>query len=326
MDPPKMNISSLLCDNTTKTPLSKQEVFKMNCNHENINKPGLATETLNVEVESVTMPPLTVATMRAAIQGFKQVFHIDLTTPGGYLLSMAFHTSILTSLLQQLGEPFPLAFRFLTEDASSWERMISLFSCYDDYLLSLDSHPDVFATELLSLRDQPMVILAEHSEYSEENLSLLDSVLTSHQISRMDGQQEKVFPVQALPIILSPADSTFTVHPRCLTWEIPTRFAVPVPNAISESVKTAYRAAFTQYASYHIHILQHRLSSERFRASAIGENNLTDNCTAALGILLAIDGFVRDFYRDCGLAVPQYDEVDSAVVPWLLKVLMQVQG
>ena len=298
----------------------------MNCNHENINKPDPTTETSNVEVESVTMPSLTVATMRAAIQGFTQIFQIDLTTPEGYLLSVAFHTSILTSLLQQLGEPFPLAFRFLTEDASSWERMMSLFSCCGDYLLFLDSCPDEFATEMLSLRDQPMVILAEHGEYSEENLSLLDSALTSHKISRMEGQQDKIFPVQALPIILSPANSTFAVHPSCLTWEIPARFAVSVPNGISESVKTAYRAAFTQYASYHIHVLQHRLLSERVTASAIGENNLTDNCVAALGILLAIDAFVRGFYLDCGVAVPQFDDVYPAVAPWLLRLLMQISG
>ena len=298
----------------------------MNCNHENINKPDPTTETLNVEVEDVTMPPLGVATMCAAIQGFTQVFHIDLTTPEGYLLSTAFHTSILTSLLQQLGEPFPLAFRFVTEDASGWERMISLFSCCGDYLLSLDSCPDEFATELLSLKNQPIVILAKHGEYSEENLALLDSVLTSHKISRMEGQQEKVFPVQVLPIILSPANSSFTAHPSCLTLEIPTRFAVPVPNAICESVKTAYWAAFTQYVSYHTLVLQRLLSHEHITAAAIGENHLTDNYISAFGTMLAIDAFVRGFYRDCGLTVPQYDEVCPAVVPWLLRLLMQISG
>lgn len=268
--------------------------------------------------------PMSTKSMLLPILGFKYAFQLDQTKPEGWLLSTVFHLSALTTLLQRFGCPFPMAFCFLTEDASGREWIKSWFSWFGDVHLSFELPSAVLARRLLTYKDQPVVILDEQgSEFSAENSALFESVLADRQIPQHDGLQLEHTPLQALPIILSSAASALTRHPNCITVEFPAKFSFPVPAAsATQSVIDEYLEAFIGYTTEHIEQLIQLLNENYEWASCSATSGyLNETCVASLGILIAIDSFVREFYRDCGLNVAPLADVCFDIFDWITSML-----
>lgn len=278
----------------------------------------------HIPAEISAIKPMSKKSMLFSILGFNYAFQLDQTKPEGWLLSTVFHLSALTTLLQQLGCPFPMAFCFLVKDASSQEWIKSWFSWFGDSPLSFASPAAILAGKLFAYKDQPVVILDEQSsEFSAENSALLESALAVHQTLQHNRQPMGSSPLQALPLILSSTASALTANPNCITVELPAEFSFPAPaTADQQSVKDEYLAAFIGYTTEHIERLIQLLNENYEWASCNATSGyLNENCIASLGILIAIDSFVREFHRDCGLGVAPLADVCFDIFEWIILML-----
>lgn len=275
---------------------------------------------------SIPVPtePMLTATMTAAVQRFSKVVELHSKSPEQWLLLLAFHTAALATLLKQLEHPFPLALCILSESATVRSGLQALFRWHGDLPLSLAFPPAIFTDELLRHKDVPLIVLDGYgSDFARANSELLGQVLTNRQVPWKNKRDLRYFPLQALPVILSSTASALTVHPDCLTVELPSEIALSVPDVTIDVTKDEYLAAFIGYTTEHINDLQHLLDDSRKWAFAIGGGGLTEKCISALGILSAIDSFVRDFHRYCGLTVPPLNEEYPDASDWLLELLEQ---
>ena len=256
-------------------------------------------------IQSVTAnTAMTASSMVAAVQQFNAVFPLDCTQPAQWFLSSIFHIAALTSLLQQMNHPFSLSVCLLTESAAGQAWAKALFSWFDDPALSLYMPPEKFANGLLYYKDEPLVILDDRGgNLSAKNAALLEDVLASRQIPWKNGRQQRYMALLALPVILSTTASALTTSPDCLTLEFPAQLDGPVPEN-SEAAKADYLRAFTQYAAEHIDRLRWMLDTMEDRAFYCVEDCAwPEHYVRAVGTILAIDCFVREFHAFCGLDV-----------------------
>lgn len=176
-----------------------------------------------------TMP---MATMSTAVQRFAKVIELHSESPAPWLLALTLHVAALSTLLKQLGYPFPLAFCVLAESATARFGLQKLFCWHGDSPLSLAFPPSIFTDGLLHHWDEPLLILDNHgSDFARKNSELLRQVLASHLIPWANKRDTRFFPLQAQPVILSSTASALTVHPDCLTVEVPSDLVFSVPDA-----------------------------------------------------------------------------------------------
>ena len=265
------------------------------------------------------------ATMVTAVQRFAKATKPHSASSKQWLLLLAFHTAVLTTLLKQLGYPFPLALCVLTESTTVRTGLQTLFRWHGDSPLSLAFPPPLFADGLLNHKDEVLLIMDDcGSGFARANSELLGQVLTSRQVPWKNKRDLRYFPLQALPVILSSTASALTVHPDCLTVEVPSDLVCSVPDASAfEASRQDYLAAFVQYTTEHIDDLRRLLEDGRKQAFTLGGEGLTENCVSALGILLALDNFVRNFHRHCDLTVPPLNERFPDALDWLRDLFQQ---
>lgn len=275
----------------------------------------------NITLQLAVNESMSAASVSVAVHNFLAAAHYDSSKPELWLLGLAFHIAALYSLLRQLGHPFPLAFGILTERAVDWDDIKRLFCWFDDGPLSLSLLPAKFS--LLYRKDQPLLILDERECcFVNQNSDLLEQVLSNHQVPWKCKNEEKVFPLQALPIILSRTASALTVNPSVMILEFSSKDGKRIIGA-NESIQGDYLTAFVQYTTAHVDQLRGLLAEHRCQALTRSGDSLTEKCVEALGILLAIDSFIRRFYRDCGVDVRSLNEACPGTESWLLDLLEQ---
>ena len=271
----------------------------------------------------IPIEPMLAATMTVAVQRFSTMVELHSDSPEQWLLCLALHAAALTTLLRQLGYPFPLALCVLAESATIRVGLQALFGFHDDPSLSLAFPPAIFTDELLRHKDVPLLVLDDcGSDFARKNSELLKQVLASHQVPWANKRDTRFFPLQALPIILSSTASAFTIDPNVLVFDLPIEVASIIP-LVDSNTKHDYLAAFIQYTAEHIDDIRRSLGDGWKQAFNLGGNSLTENCVSALGILLALDNFVRDFHRHCGLTVLPLEEECPDALDWLLDLLQQ---
>lgn len=276
-------------------------------------------------IQSVTAnTAMTASAMATAVQLFNAAFPLDCTQPNQWFLSCIFHIAALTSLLQEMDYPFPLSVCLLTESAAGQAWAKALFSWFDDPALSLYMPPEKFANGLLYYKDEPLVILDDRGgNLSAKNAALLEDVLASRQIPWKNGRQQRYMALLALPVILSTTASALTTSPDCLTLEFPAQLDGPVPEN-SEAAKADYLRAFTQYAAEHIDRLRWMLDTMEDRAFYCVEDCAwPEHYVRAVGTILAIDCFVREFHAFCDLDVRHLCLACPDAEAWLAELVEQ---
>lgn len=265
------------------------------------------------------------ATMSAAAHRFWKEVGLDLTQFDHWLLAMAFHIAALSSLLPQLGHPFPLAVCVLAENAASQAWLKQWFSWFGDTPLWLSFPPAVFSKNLLCRKDEPLLIVDERSgDCAATNATRLEEVLASRLLPWKRGRDEQYLPLQALPVILSSSASSFTTNPDCITLELPTNLSCAMSSDANGTVKFEYIAAFNQFTAGRINRLQWLLNRTVKRAFRYTEAlELTENCIIACGILLAINSFVQEFRAFCGLKTTSPIGSCPDINDWLFGLLEQ---
>lgn len=267
---------------------------------------------------------MTAAAMTAAVQRFHQELNFDLTQPQQWFLSSMFHIAAIFSLLRQMEHPFPLSLCVLVENAGVRSWLTSFFRRFHDVPLSLSLPPADFSDGLLCRKDQAVVILDERGDgNARKNTELLEGILTSHLLPWKDRREEKFTPLQALPVILSTTASALTVNPDCMTLELPPEFPCP-GSKLSEDVISDYLLAFTQYTAAHIERLRQLLDGMENRAFECAvESTWPERYVKVIGIVVAADIFIREFYRFCGLAVQNLNEACPDAEVWLAELVDQ---
>ena len=269
-------------------------------------------------------PAMSAAAMTAAAQRFSQELGLDPAQPQQWFLSAMFHIAALSSLLQQLEHPFPLSLCVLVESVAAQSWLTSFFRRFHDRPLSLSLPPADFSDGLLCRKDQAVVILDERGDVTAgKNTELLEGALASHLLPWKDRREEKFTPLQALPVILSTSASALTISPDCMTLELPSEFPCPALK-ISEAVMSDYLLAFAQYTSTHIDRLRHFLDAMEDRTFECAKDcTWPEQYVKAIGIVLAIDCFVREFHAFCGLEVQPLNQACPDAEVWLTELVEQ---
>lgn len=269
-------------------------------------------------------PAMSATEMTVAAQRFVQELALDLAQPQPWFLWTVFHIASLTSLLRQVEHPFPLSLCILLENAAAQSWLTLFFRRFHDHPLSLSLPTTDFSDGLLYRKDQAVIILDERrGSHADKNAELLEGVLASHLLPYKDRREEKFTPLQALPIILSATASALTTSPDCLTLEFPAQLAGPVSEN-SEAVKADYLTAFAQYTAAHVDRLRQLLDTMETRTFECPEDCVwPEHYLQAIGIILAIDCFIREFYEFCDFDVPLLGEDCSDAEAWLVELVGQ---
>lgn len=269
-------------------------------------------------------PAMSAPALTVAVQQFSQKLGLNLAQPQQWFLWSMFHVASLTSLLQQVEHLFPLSLCVLVENAAAQSWLISFFQRFHDRPLSLSLPPADFSDGLLCRKDQAVIILDERrGSYADKNAALLEGVLASHLLPYKDRREEKFTPLQALPVILSASASALAVCPDCVTLELPQEFPRP-GSKISEDVISDYLLAFAQYTAAHVDRLRHLLDTMEDRTfECLEDCAWTEQHVQAVGIILAIDCFVREFHRFCGLNVQVLSQDCPDAEAWLVELVGQ---
>lgn len=245
-----------------------------------------------------------------------------------WLLTVWFHASALTTLLEQFGYPLPLALCIFAADASWQDYLCGLFRWLDDAVLSLDLPPAVFSQGLLCRKDEPLVVLDQHrTANAAANASLLEQVLVNGQILWKSGRESSYFPLQALPVILTSAASALSCAPETIVLEL-------APDGLDPSAASAksaeplnlshdYLRSFIGFAADHIERLRDILERSAPHACQSAGDRLTEKCARAFGVLLGVSSFLQEFLRCCGLTLSDFTGVEDEWESWLLALLEQ---
>ena len=272
----------------------------------------------------VPAAPLSEAVASISVSRFLGSFQMQSPCHETWLLWLIFHTAALYSLLRGLSYPFPLAFFILVDHAVDQSKLENLFEWYGDPLISLCFPPEIVMNKLLRRKDQPLLILDDRGgKAAARNATALETVLSSQQVPWRKGREERHFPLQALPVILSTAASSLAVHPNIVVLELPSdNFCVRLD--ADGAVRAEYLHAFIRFTGDHITHLQNLLEKEGNQALSWSKSKeLTTNCVKAASILLAVNSFVREFYRSLGQDVPALECALADNVDWLLDLMAQ---
>lgn len=244
------------------------------------------------------------------------------------LLTAWLHTAALSTLLDQLGYPMPLALCLFTADPGWLAFLKELFSWYGDRPVSLDEPPAAFSKGVLHRKDQPLVVLDQHrTKNAAANSVLLTDVLANRQVPWPLGKQSEFFPLQALPVILTSAASALSCSPAVVVLEVSpgdldTSACTTKPRSGWEML-WGHLQSFIGWTTDHVEHLAEVLECSRQCAYQLAGDAMAEDYVQALGVLLGIDAFLREFFCDCGGSVLVPEDKEDEWRDWLLALLEQ---
>ena len=242
-----------------------------------------------------------------------------------WLVSLCLHTSCLYSLIRQLQQPLNCAFCFFNEDAATLEYFKSLFQQGNDIAFSLDLPPASFTMNLLERKDQTMVVLDKRTTpNAKANATLLQNTLQTAQILWKNRREERFFPLQALPIILTSSSSSLSCAPHCLVIDLDCN-DLDISTWLStdgklDSLVSEHIFNFLKFAQQNIPALQELLETMQ-REVLRGKHDLSASSLQTMGILLAVDAFLGKYLKLFHLDYPESAPATDACKNYLLNLL-----
>lgn len=268
--------------------------------------------------------PLPASSISRFQEELKAVANLDIR----WLLSRWFHCAALTSLLDQLGYPLPLALCLDTTDAAWNVWTTQFFNWYGDSGLSLDTPPQTFSKGLLCRKDQPLLVLDQRkTTYAAGNSDVLEQVINTRQVLWKVPKGNAVsLPLQAQPVILSSAASSLTCAPGCLVVELKaddlnrSEWSVCGDGVLT---KQQYLMVFLNFVRSHIPRLREILEKQVRQAMLTSGDRLNEECAQALGVLLAVDAFLSEFTELGAGDALLFDAATEERIAWLTNLLEQ---
>ena len=290
--------------------------------------PGFSTHRQQDRFELPTpIPKVSESETIVAAQRFWPTFTATRDLFARHLLVLWFHTSALSSLLEQLGYHVPLALNCFVTDPDQRRYLKHLFSWYGDEPLSLDLRPTDFTDGLLARRDQPLVIDGTgRLGQTAANVQTLEDLFSTGTVLWQSGKESASLPVQTLITIISSGASNLTCTPEVLDLDLP-------PESFDRDCwlsggfafdSREYLAAFASYTTDHIAELQTALALGREQAMQQSKGRLNEKCLDTYGILLGMGTFLADFFEFCSPANPPVpDMLNDMLLKNLFNLLEQ---
>ena len=290
--------------------------------------PGFSTHRQQDRFELPTpIPKVSESETIVAAQRFWPTFTATRDLFARHLLVLWFHTSALSSLLEQLGYHVPLALNCFVTDPDQRRYLKHLFSWYGDEPLSLDLRPTDFTDGLLARRDQPLVIGGTgRLGHAAANVQTLEDLFSMGTVLWQSGKESASLPVQALITIISSGASELACAPEVCDLDLP-------PESFDRDCwlsggsafdSNDYLTAFASYTANHITDLRTALALGREQAMQQSKGGLNEKCLEAYGILLGISTFLEDFFGFCSPAVPPIpDMLNEPLLEHLFEILNQ---
>lgn len=290
--------------------------------------PGFSTHRRQDQFElPAPLPTVSESETVVAAQRFWPIFTAIRDLFARHLLLLWFHTSALTTLLDQLGYHVPLALNCLVTDPDQRQYLKHLFSWYGDAPLSLDLRPADFTDGLLARRDQPLVLEdTGRQNHAATNAQTLETVLSTGTVCWQSGKDVTSLPIHALITIISSGSSELACAPEICDLDLP-------PESFDRDCwlsggfafdSREYLAAFASYTTDHIAELQTALALGREQAMQQSKGRLNEKCLDTYGILLGIGIFLADFFEFCSPANPPVpDMLNDMLLKNLFNLLEQ---
>lgn len=268
------------------------------------------------------------ATAELAVQKWMPAFSLLQSSFASWFLTLWFHMSALSSLLNRLGFQLPLGLYLFSDDPVGLAYLRRLFCWFGDSALSMGIAPELFNDGLLARKDQPLVIEDTcQGKNAKLNTATLEEMLLSHSAPWKNGRNTQYLPIQALPTILAPIVSGLACSPNLIVLDLPSgqllssRFAKEFP--LQENLNE-YLSAFANYTTRHIAELRAQLNTARDGAWEVSNGTLSESCVGVLGILLGLHRFLEDFYASYGFdTLPLSDAQVDKQMPQLLNLLQE---
>lgn len=225
-----------------------------------------------------------------------------------HLLVLWYHAAALSSLLDQLSYPIPLAVNCFAANPDQQRYLKRLFGWFGDTPLSLDLRPADFVDGLLARCDQPLVIEdSSRSGHAAANIQILEEVLSTGAVPWNSGKEVLPLPIHAPVTIISSGASDLTCSPMVFDVDLsPENFNRDHWLSLSSlaSDNQEYLAAFLSYTANHLADLQAALDLGMREAIEKSQGGLSEKCTDMYGIFIAISTFLADFFEFCSPATP----------------------
>ena len=272
--------------------------------------------------------PPSPAVAEAAVQQFLRCLQAVREPVTRKMLAVWLHAAALCSLLEQLGHPMPLALGIVAADPNWLEYLGNIFCWYGDPPLSLDDPSSLFSNGLLCRKDQPLLVLDHHrTKESETNCKQLEEVLAYRKILWKCGRKSEWFPLQAIPLILSPSASSLCCSPEVMVLEVsPDDFDLAAASSQKGNIGAVlheYLGVFIGWTAGHIDRLRDMLETGAQQARMGTHENLTESCVKAWGVLLGISSFLADFLRCTAADTSAFRDADDEWEEQLLELLVQ---
>ena len=272
--------------------------------------------------------PPSPAVAEASVQQFLRCLQAVREPVTRKMLAVWLHAAALCSLLEQLGHPMPLALGIVAADMNWLEYLGNIFCWYGDPPLSLDDPSSLFSNGLLCRKDQPLLVLDHHrTKESETNCKQLEEVLAYRKILWKCGRKSEWFPLQAIPLILSPSASSLCCSPEVMVLEVsPDDFDLAAASSQKGNIGAVlheYLGVFIGWTAGHIDRLRDMLETGAQQARMGTHENLTESCVKAWGVLLGISSFLADFLRCTAADTSAFRDADDVWEEQLLELLVQ---
>lgn len=213
-----------------------------------------------------------------------------------------FHAAALSSLLDQVQHPLPLALAFFSSDQACCRFLDRLFRWYEDPAVSLDAAHREFNVGLLSHKDQPLLIRDGHLANSRRNTEALAEALVNRSIPFTVERTIVQLPLQALPTFITSRTSSLLCSPEAMVLEVsPDHFnRIACENLSARfNLLPDYLAAFTAYVGEHVDQLRSALRRAESDLSIEGCDDLPDPHFQALCTLSGLSHFLTEFAAAC---------------------------
>lgn len=238
-----------------------------------------------------------------AFRDFRRCMHQVVTDSLRDCLTLWFHAAALTTLLDDLGFPFPLTLYLDVSDAKAQSWTIQLFRWFGSSPLSLDTQESAFCRELLHRCDQPLLIIDQRqTTFAATNSQLLEQIIVTRAVPFKSKRRKdpESLPCLALPIIVAAAASSLSCSPNCAVTSLGNADFKESAQPPGEGLLHRYLYAFLSFAQERVPQFRDLLEEKRQEVLSTHTGTLSGHYAEAMGILLAIREILNEFARFYG--------------------------
>lgn len=273
----------------------------------------------------LSTPQRAVAT--TAINQFAPIFDIIRTPFMREMTILLYHEAALHTLLRALGYNFSLACCFFSMEQNILAYFRDLLSWFGSRPLTLDNAHSDFQIDLLSRKDQPLLIEdSGRLNQAAKNAELLESAIINRVVPWKKGREPQSLLLQAPITLLSSRASALNCAPEVILLDFGEEDFDRerwLEYADQVGQNRDYLAAFCGYTMEHIHDLRNALEEGQKTARQLDKGLLAEQWLQAVGIFIGLHRFLKRLSAGSALDSVLFPSSDTELFSQLLSLLVQ---